>query len=225
MQGKVFTTEKFEKEFLNADNCMEDMKYWIKGEAILYLRDIVFLSVWAIFLSLPAILAPEVGTIIIAVIFWTPALIYIVGASCLLLPYAIRVKKRAFSITEDTLTGTSDAVDRKGKRFHLQWKFLIFNFWIAFFCRDKYCHHYFHFEEHGRYEGRYLSPIRTVSGEKIRGKNFIWSQRYRMGDALLSQSVHSGEKFYLLTYETGRKEKKTKVAFIYPQKFFAWEDR
>ena len=217
--------EKLEKEFLNADGCMEDMKYWIKGEAILYLRDIIFLSVWAIFLSVPAILAPEVGTIIVAVIFWTPALVYIIGASCFLVPHAIRISKRKYSITEDTLTGTSDAVDRKGKRFHLQWKFLIFNFCIAFFCRDKYCHHYFHFEEHGRYEARYLSPIRTVSGEKSMGQNFVWSQRYRMGDEALSNASHSGDGFYLLTYEAGIRKKKTKVAFIYPQKFFEWSDR
>ena len=218
--------EKFDKEFLNADKCMEDVKYWFKGELVAYLREIIPMSVYAlVFGTTPLLLDPSVATVIIAVIFWVIPLTYIIGASCLLIPYAIRLKKQAFSITEDTLTGVSDALNRKGCRFHLQWKFFYFSPVIAWLLRNKYRHHYFYFEEYGRYESRYLCPIRTVRGEKSMGYNFVWSKYYRMDDTSLSQVSHSGEKFYLLTYETGRKEKKTKVAFIYPQKFFTWEDR
>ena len=216
--------EKFDKEFLNADGCMEDVKYWLMGEAFAYLRDIVPMAVYAMILTLPAIFDRSLLAFVVTAVFWTPALAYIIGASCFLIPHAIRLKKRAFAITEDTLTGTSDKVNRKGNRFHLQWKFFYFHPVIAFLLRDKYCHHYFYFEEYGRYEAKYLSPIKTVRGEKSTGSNFIWSQRYRMGDAALSKAVHSGDKFYLLTYETGIRKKKTKAVFIYPQKFFEWED-
>lgn len=217
--------EKFIKESLNADECMEDMRYWIKGEAVAYLREIVPMTVWAMFVTIPALFDRSVIAFVFLAIYWAPALAYIIGASCFLIPHAIRLKKRAFAITEDTLTGTSDAVNRKGGRFHLQWKFFVFHPLIAWLLRNKYRHHYFHFEEYGRYESKYLCPIRTVRGEKSMGYNFVWSKYYRMEDTSLSQACHSGDKFYLLTYETGIRKKKTKVAFIYPQKFFEWEDR
>lgn len=204
---------------------MEDMKYWLKGEAIAYLRDITPMAVWAMFMTIPAILDPSLIAFIVTAIFWAPALAYIIGASCFLIPHAIRISKRKFAVAEDTLTGVSDAVTRKGNRFHLQWKFFFFHPVIAWLLRDKYCHHYFYFEEYGRYEARYLSPIKAIRGEKSMGYNFIWSKYYRMGDASLSRMSHSGDRFYLLTYEAGIWKKKTKVAFIYPQKFFTWEDR
>lgn len=217
--------DKFDKEFLNADGCMADVKYWIRGELIAYLREIIPMSIYALVIgTTPLLLDPSVVTAIIAIVFWVVPLAYIIGVSCFLIPHAIRLKNRNFTVTEDTLTGVSDVVNRKGRRFHFQWKFFYFSLLIALLLRNKYHHHYFYFEAHGEYESKYLCPIRTVRGEKAVGYNFIWSQRYRMGDEALMKASHAGEKFYLLTYETGLRKKKTKVAFVYPQKFFAWED-
>lgn len=214
---------KIDKEFLNMEKCMEDMKYWIKGEVVSYLREIIPMSVFSIFFTLIASLDSSGASLIVAAIFWIPPLTYIIGASCLLIPTAVRIAGRKFTIVEDTLGGTNQIENRKGNRWHFQWKFFVFHPLIAFLLRNRYTHYLFYFEKHGLYEGRYPSIKRTVRGETSGGTNFVWSRSFRMGDAALTRDSHIGDRFYLLTYETGGEEKEQKVAFIYPQKFFIWE--
>lgn len=185
---------------------MLDLQAYRKRETLLYLIDCLGLALCAVF---PSLLIAIVSTQwksaalygMLAVLWALPAA-YALGALCYWVRSGKRIRAGRFSIAETTLSSIGEMEISFRRHWHIRWISRYFRY-VRY---DRYAFHFYSY-------GKYVPPR----------QNFTWSETFHMRDEGLANTSLSGDTFYLLLAERGKRKEQT-IVYAYPAKFFEREN-
>lgn len=201
--------KRIEREYFNAERCKKELFFQLQNQLVAYFYDF-FTLVMPVALIAGVVALGNTqwqmeGVRWFVRLIWLIPAPYLIGPACYGIWKWLKISNMPFTVVEDTLCGSETIPMRTRGGFHIEWG-------------TSYSHHlnpfpYYRCEFHFDHYGKFVAS----------STHFVWSREYRMHSSDLARDSRTGDTFYLLIAETGKK-KKQKIVLIYPAKYFCRED-